>query len=1294
MKLLKGFSRKNFGLALTVSAFGLFLVELPVQAIEQLTGQQGPKEIIKTSHAEIVDSARLLNELLSQPPVDTVASATIDEAPLASSLTLQSLSEPAQAAPEALSEVAQSLDEILENEQTEQTIVEPGGSPVGTQIRNNERIQGEVEAEIDDVILRQVPDERLLEELYTIEVSPVLESRIDADRRSTLKIAGQVNDESGELLSHDVVVTLTTSAGEFIGADYDIDRAGFQVLARRGEFDAELRSNLDAQRVLVRASAARNDLLAETPMPLDTDLVTGSREIEGYTDVNFVTPLRPSLVTGVVDLRFGNASTNMWGSFRDFLRPEDIGDTEFSGGGSLFATGAVGDWLFTGAYNSRRTLNERCDGGIRLYQNTQQQFCSYEIYGDSSTNDYLTPSQDSLYVRLQQDAAVLDADPNFFMWGDYSTDEFSRASQLFSATSRQLHGFMGNYTLAGGENSGLQLTAMYANNIRPFKRDTIVPDGTSGYYFLSESEVLPGSEEVFIEVEELNRPGTVVERIPLARRTDYRIDYNRGAILFNQPVSITDANPFGATLVRRIVVAYQRDGEESGGDLYGGRLQYNFSYDIDAPSWIGASVVTETDNLRDFTLYGVDALLSLGDSGQIVAEYANSSLSNGLARDGEFDGNGSAYRVEARNDFSDRLFGRAYWRSADEGFSNTATTSFRPGQTRYGAEISALVSDSTLLEFQYDQEENRGNVPVTIFDRARLFGALNPEFVEPVSSGFFSQQRADVDSSLTTLRAGLQQQFGDTTVDLGYVYRDRSNNLPGGLDFSSQQIVSGLTLPLASNLSFRAQNEFNIGNNDDPIYPGRTILGLDWQVLPEITVRLAQQFFQESDIAPDSITSLDTLLDYDLSDNTQLTGRYSVLGGFQGITGQGAVGLNHRWNVSPGLNLDLGYERIVGEGLGNVLTGGRVAEAFALGQSAAALGILPGSSYSVGLEYLDNPSFQASARAEYRDSDNGDDNTVITAALAGKLSPSLTALGRYEYANYANLGLADRFDDTSAFKLGLAYRNPSSDTFNGLLSYEYATNPNLSANSLNSDGINEHTLSAEGIYAPNYRWEFYGKYALRNTDADLSALGTGLGNINNTIHLAQLRAAYRLGYRWDIVGEARYITSPSADYSETGLALEAGYYVTPDLRLGVGYGFGSADDRSFQGNYRDDGGFYVAATFKVNELFNGFGLQDVGAAQQTEAYVPVATTVVVDDVCPDEVDPEAGGVDTCENRVFEAPSEAATSVPVLPSIPAQPTLNNSDTTTESDTTTKSETATFNFVTAPATAAPAAPIRGL
>ncbi|MEM9089202.1 MAG: TonB-dependent receptor [Cyanobacteria bacterium P01_F01_bin.53] len=1115
-----------------------------------------------------------------------------------------------------------STEELTEEEQE----VIPPGTPVNSRILF-ERRQGEVEGEVDESVLRQVPDPDLLRDeqssTYSIQIAPTEDSQIRADRRSTILLGGSITDGDGNVLDNDIVVTLSTSAGEFIGADYDIDRVGYQVLARRGEFNAELRSSLDAQRVIIRASAARDDLLAATPLPLPDNLVDGPREIDAYTEVSFATDLRPSLVTGIVDLRLGPAATNLWGSFRDFLRPEDIGDTNFDARTAVFATGVLGDWLFTGAYNSDRNLNDRCDSiGTRLYGDACEP--TYPVYGDSSTNDFLTPSQDSLYLRFQQDAPALEAEPNFFMWGDYSTNEFSRPSQLFSATSRQLHGFMGNYTI-GGETSGLQLTAMYADNIRPFKRDTIVPDGTSGYYFLSEPLVLSGSEEIYIEVEELNRPGTVVERVALTRGADYRIDYDRGAILFTQPVSVTDANPFGQTLVRRIVASYQVEGEETGGSLYGGRAQYNFSYDLDFPSWLGASVITEDNNATDFTLYGVDALFSLGDRGQIVGEYARSSL-NGTTN---ADGDGSAYRIEASGDITDRLFGLAYLRGADSDFSNNSTTSFRPGQTRWGAELQALLGSDTLFEVKYDQEENRGTAPAVItgFDNLR-----NP--------GFFAEPGASVDNSLTTVRAGLQQQIGDATADLSYVYRDRNDRI-GNLDFSSSQIVSGLTLPLASNLAFRAQNEFNIGGDDDPVYPSRTVLGLDYTPIPEITVRLAQQFFGESDVAPDSITSLDTLLNYDLTDSTQLSGRYSVLGGYDGrVIGQGAVGLNHRWNLAPGLNMDLGYERVMGEGLGIISTGERFEQPFAVGQSAAALGISPGSTYSVGLEYLDNSRFQASARAEFRDSDNNGDNTVLTAALAGKLSPSITALGRYEYANYANQTFTERFNNSSSLRLGMAYRNPSSDKFNALLSYEYATNPALTINSAGSDDIDEHTLAAEAIYAPNYRWEFYGKYGLRYTNADLSSLG--LSSVSNTIHLAQLRTAYRLGYRWDLAGEVRYISQPSVDYDETAFALETGYYLTPDLRFGVGYSFGAANDRSFQGSgYRDEDGFYLAATFKVNELFNGFGLQDPSPAQQTESLVSADEATGASNASP-VMQGERSGTDI-ESLIFGTPNTASDS---------------------------------------------------
>ena len=74
----------------------------------------------------------------------------------------------------------------------------------------------------------------------------------------------------------------------------------------------------------------------------------------------------------------------------------------------------------------------------------------------------------------------------------------------------------------------------------------------------------------------------------------------------------------------------------------------------------------------------------------------------------------------------------------------------------------------------------------------------------------------------------------------------------------------------------------------------------------------------------------------------------------------------------------------------------------------------------------------------------------------------------------------------------------------------------------------------------------------------------------------------------DIVAEGRMIWQPSADYTELGILLEAGYYVTPELRLALGYVFGSADDDDFTGT-RSAGGPYLGVTVKLNSLLDGFG---------------------------------------------------------------------------------------------------------
>lgn len=294
--------------------------------------------------------------------------------------------------------------------------------------------------------------------------------------------------------------------------------------------------------------------------------------LEAFTQIQFETNLRPSLVTGVVNLRLGRRGTDYYGSFREFLPADHDNGTQLDVDSAVFATGKIGDWLFTGAYNSDRPLNKDCNGNDHLFR-VQSCKQNYPVYGDDSKVEALTPSQDSLYLRFERSARIPNADPDFGMWGDYNTQEFARSSQEFTATNRQLHGFKANYNLGN-----LQVTGFYGNNVEGFQRDAIALDGTSGYYFLSRRLLVPGSENVFIELEELNRPGTMLKRQQLSRGADYEIDYDRGTLLFREPLLRTDVDNNGQVLVRRIVTTYQYESQGNGNNsIYGGRVQYNIS---------------------------------------------------------------------------------------------------------------------------------------------------------------------------------------------------------------------------------------------------------------------------------------------------------------------------------------------------------------------------------------------------------------------------------------------------------------------------------------------------------------------------------------------------------------------------------------------------------------------------------------------------------------------------------------------------------------------------------------------
>lgn len=984
------------------------------------------------------------------------------------------------------------------------------------------------------------------------------QSKVPADGRSTAQVLGYLLDANGNQSNWDAIVTLEATSGKFVGTDNKPDVPGFQVEAIDGKFTADLQSSISAGLVRIRATAA---------------------DMEGFHQFQFSTPIRPSaLLTGVVDVRIGRRGTNFYDSFREFLPVDGDNGYEVDARAQAFGITSIGDWLLTGAFNSARPLNEDCNGESTLFKasGTECDYNNYATYGDNSTTDVTAPSTDNLFVRLERTSPVPGAGSDYFMWGDYNTEEFSRSSQLFTATSRSLHGFKGNYNIGN-----LQLTALYGNNTEGFQRDTIAPDGTSGFYFLSRRLLVPGSEQVFLELEELNRPGTVLKRERLSRGADYEVDYDRGTLKFQRPILRTDVDDDGFVLVRRIVTTYQFEGESSDTNTYGGRAQYTFSRSLDQESWVGATYFREDRGSQDFELYGADALVSFGKDSYLVAEYARSNNSLDFATPVS----GNAYRVEIEAKPTDNISGRAYFKRADVGFSNNATTSFVPGQTRYGAEVLAAVSKNTKLRASFDHEDNFGVAPRPL--------DLFEDLIQP---GFSPTPGNPVNNSLTTITAGVLQRIGDSEVSLDYVRRDRTDRLTGQ-DITTDQIRSTARIPLTRKLTLRALNETTFSSEIDPIYPNRTSVGLEYEVYPGVTIGLNNTYLTGGQFDNDFITSLDIAGQHTFSTDTTLRGQFSMMGDL-GMAGY--FGVEQGLTLAPGLRADFSYEHVFNTALQQTAASQQFAQPFALGSGASALGLTPGDSFSVGLAYTDNPDFQANARFEYSDTAQGS-NTIITANALGRATRDLTVLASYQQASASNQTLAG-LGTTRDLKVGLAYRNPDSDKFNGLLRYEYRENPSTIPDTLlfaNGTGSTDHLISAEAIYAPNWRWELYGKFGWRHSKSYLAQdlIGT------SSISLAQMRATYRINYRWDIGGEVRWIRQNSTGFNEVGASAEVGYYLNPNLRLAAGYAFGDVGDRDF-GNSRSASGPYFGVTLKLdNNLFDdfGFGKNKVAPPQQQES---------------------------------------------------------------------------------------------
>ena len=216
--------------------------------------------------------------------------------------------------------------------------------------------------------------------------------------------------------------------------------------------------------------------------------------------------------------------------------------------------------------------------------------------------------------------------------------------------------------------------------------------------------------------------------------------------------------------------------------------------------------------------------------------------------------------------------------------------------------------------------------------------------------------------------------------------------------------------------------------------------------------------------------------------------------------------------------------------------------------------------------FYDDERLTAQGRLEYRREDglrDGTDVTSETLLLNADASYELDDARRLVFS--ADLARSEAEQaaildgDYADVTLGFAYRPVENDRLNLLARYRYLSDPSGLRDAEGEEGPRQRTqvLSVDGSYELNPEWTVGGKLGYRRAETAPDA-ATDFARNDAWLMAANLR--WHAVREWDALLELRQLDLVDAGITETS-ALGAVYrHLNGNLKLGVGYNFGSFSD--------------------------------------------------------------------------------------------------------------------------------------
>ena len=873
-------------------------------------------------------------------------------------------------------------------------------------------------------------------------------------------------------------------------------------------------------------------------------------------------PAQDLYYVGLVDLTFGRTlrddSATLSGAFKNSYAEGRL---------AYFAQGrTAGGWEITSSLDTGegplrdafRRLDSK-DPLAVLRRLDDSDF--YPVYGDDSTAYDATPTQGRFYLKAQHG-------PNAFVFGDF---DVAMGVGTLLKNRRSLYGAQLTYGSASVTSNGDPRVEVQVYSASPDmlpQRDVLQGTGGSAY-FLSRQDIHGGSEQVVVEVRD-PQSGRTITQAELGQ-DEYRIDYVQGVVILNAPLSSHTASDDlvrGAPQsepVAELVVNYEYT--PSGVELSGASLGAEVMARPTDRLTFSALNMQETTGVADQKMRGVSLDYRLTEGSFLHAEVAETvgpgfglrlTANGGLtgvdqATAGQAGVRARAYKLDAQiglADLSPALSGDAgfYYERREAGFSslreNIAET-----QELIGGFAHLLFGTRNEISLAAERFEKAGG------DRTETASvSLRHEFslVWVVSVGIERMGQEKVDQPAETgtrTDAALRVTYSPADDLALYGFAQSTIMRTGGLPDNDRYGVGG-RLGFAKNWEIEGEiSDGTLGRgasvqlarsseNGDQIYAGLSKRVEAWGDAPTLSwVYGGRRGIDDA---------IDIFTETTMNDQA---GQTSLLRSF---------GVNYNPNDLWGMSASAEIGEVT-DPSGDTFDRAALSVGLAYREDDIRSG-------KVRLEYRledgagvlnDRDTWQISANYRQQSSDNwrflADIDTVISEDAAGD-----TGDGRYVEAS-----------------LAFAYRPVENDKTNALVRLTYledlpAVDQRNADGETNGDRQRRLIFSADINHDIGPHWTVGAKYGLRR--GEVAPRGPH-DFVTSTAHLGILRADWHVVHNWDLGFEYRATKSKEIGVLETGGLIGVYRHVGNNLKVGVGYEFGSVSDVLRDVSYENEGLF-------------------------------------------------------------------------------------------------------------------------